>query len=723
MERSAPRLSIILVTHNTCDDALACIRSIEENASIYETEIIVVDNASVDGGPEEVARHFPHVRVIENDTNAGYSRGVNRGIRESAGEFFLILNPDILVHEGALDRLVEHAAANSDVAIVGPKLLNRDGTVQYSCRRFYTIRTFLYRRTPLGRFFPDSPVLRDHLMLDWDHETNRDVDWMLGACLLVRRSAVDDVGLMDERFFLYFEDVDWCYRMKAHGWRVVYVADATMTHAHRRESAGPVWNRRTLMHLASLLRFYDKWSRFLYRLKSRRHVARFLFALVTDLVVINASFALAYGIRYLLGTVFPNPLFPFHTYLRFLSFVNLTTVSSLFFVGFYARAAGAGGAGLVTDRFIRALRAAGVAYLVVTAATFLTQSRIYSRILVTIYFVLLPFLLAWGRYLLHSAYRALRRGAYDLRRAIVVGNDEMARRVGEQFRAFPRIGYDLVGYVAENAGDKGAGVLGTTADLPRLVREHRVSDVLFVGGGDPLPIVSTLLVRLADAPVTVRVVSDLSAITLARGKTEEFLNLPVLRFDRRSLLGYRPGMKRFADFVIALFASVITLPVAAVALLLLLAGRIRPLLRPIDVPVFRGGSVRRPRFRVPPPGEGGVPGALARRLFTAFPLAAAIPSLYTVLSGRFSFVGPSPHATEEGRFLDEWQRLAATARPGLCDVGAVSEHRWVPFRDPLGLNVYYMQQWTVGLDLQIIIRELIRSFRKSGNGGTAAGHE
>ncbi len=720
-----PRLSIVLVCHNTRDDILDCIRSISEAPSIHETEIIVVDNASVDGSPEGVKEHFPDVRLLENTENAGYSRGVNQGIRNSSGEFILILNPDITVKANSLDQLVEYAVNNPNVGIAGSKLLNKDGTIQHSCRKFYTFKTFLYRRTPLGKLFPDSPVLRDHLMLDWDHRSNRDVDWMLGGCMLVRRKAVDDVGLMDERFFLYFEDVDWCYRMKRHGWRVVYVAKSEMMHDHRRESAATVWNRRTFMHLASLIRFYDKWSFFLYRLKSRRHVAKFLVSFAVDLLIINATFLLAYGIRQSLQTVLTKPLFSLGTYSDFILFVNLTSIVILFFTGFYTKGGDLAGASLIADRLLRAIKASSIAYLVVTASTFLTQSHIYSRVLVTIYFLLLGFFLTAGRYALHVAYRSFQRGAYDLKRAIIVGRDDLARRVGDQFRTFPEIGYDLVGYVLEPGDESSseAGVLGNDDELPRLVREHRVSDVFLVGRADPLPIVSRLLIRLADSPVTVRVVSELSTLTLAQGRAEEFLNIPVLRFARRTLVGYHPVRKRLLDLCLSFTGLVVTFPLFLSGYLLLILSGIRPIIRSEEIRHFHGERKRLPRFAVPEKGEGGAAGALLRNLFRAAPAAVGIPSLYAVLTGRFSLVGPIRFDPGGDRSLDEWQRLLTTMKPGICDAASVAENPWVPFRDPVGLNVYYVQYWSIGLDLQIVIRELVRSFQNPTGRSSDKSHE
>jgi GT2 family glycosyltransferase len=163
-----------------------------------------------------------------------------------------------VVRRGAVQKLVDFMERTPDAGIVGPRLLFHDGTVQLSCRRFYTFRVLLLRRTPLGKLFPKARAVREHLMQDFDHATTRRVDWLIGAAMLVRREAVDSVGMMDERFFLYFEDVDWCYRMAQKGLHVYYLADAVVEHGYQRESAQAVLNRSFVAHLVSLFRYYEK---------------------------------------------------------------------------------------------------------------------------------------------------------------------------------------------------------------------------------------------------------------------------------------------------------------------------------------------------------------------------------------------------------------------------------------------------------------------------------
>jgi len=255
------RVSAIIVTYHSAGVIRACLAALAPDVQSGLLEVIVVDNASADGTPDLVRAEFPWATLFATGENLGYSKGVNVGIREARARYLFILNPDTVVKRGTVSKLVDFMDANPRAGIAGPKLVFEDGSVQLSCRRFYTFTVLLLRRTPLGKVFKNSKPVRDHLMLDFDHASTREVDWLLGAAMFVRREAVDSVGMMDERFFLYFEDVDWCYRMKQRALSVYYVADAVVEHGYKRESAQTVLNRSFVAHLASLVRYYEKWER------------------------------------------------------------------------------------------------------------------------------------------------------------------------------------------------------------------------------------------------------------------------------------------------------------------------------------------------------------------------------------------------------------------------------------------------------------------------------
>lgn len=207
-----------------------CLRSIYANTR-RAFEIIVVDNASRDGTLEMLRDEFPHVRVIANARNTGFAKPINQALRLSQGRYALLLNNDTLVLPNALDQLVAFADAHPEIGIVGPKVLNRDGTLQKQCRRSYATPWDLFCYfTGLSARFPRSPLFARYLMTYRDENETHPADAISGACMLIRRAVIEQVGLLDERFFAYQEDTDYCFRAKQAGWQIFYYPPAQIIH-------------------------------------------------------------------------------------------------------------------------------------------------------------------------------------------------------------------------------------------------------------------------------------------------------------------------------------------------------------------------------------------------------------------------------------------------------------------------------------------------------------
>ncbi|HVT13561.1 MAG TPA: glycosyltransferase family 2 protein [Fimbriimonadaceae bacterium] len=250
-------LTITICSWNTRDDLRACLRSLEEARDEAEFEVIVVDNNSNDCSADMVAEEFPWVRLERLFRNLGFAGGHNHAIAMRKAPHAFPLNSDTIVHPGAIRRVLDFANAHEDYGIIGPKLLNPDGSLQLSCRRFPNPVAALFRNTPIGKLFPNNRFTREYLMQDWDHTQPREVDWVSGAAFLVRKEVIDKVGLFDEAYFMFCEDVDWCWRTWQAGFKVVYYPDAVITHAIGR-STDKAPNRMIGRFHRSMFRFYVK---------------------------------------------------------------------------------------------------------------------------------------------------------------------------------------------------------------------------------------------------------------------------------------------------------------------------------------------------------------------------------------------------------------------------------------------------------------------------------
>jgi len=251
-------LSIVIVSWNVRDLLQRCLNSILETGYlVLDVEVIVVDNGSTDGSVEMLRADFPDVHVVVNVENRGFPAGNNQGMALAGGRYVLLLNPDTEVVGDALATMVAFADEHPDVGVIGPQLLNPDGSVQSSRRRFPTLATAFFESTWLQPCAPRS-LLERYYVLDQPDDAVLDVDWMQGAALMARREGIDQIGPMDERFFMYSEELDWCRRFCEAGWRVVYLPIAQVIH-HAGKSSEQVLPARHIHFQTSKVRYFDKY--------------------------------------------------------------------------------------------------------------------------------------------------------------------------------------------------------------------------------------------------------------------------------------------------------------------------------------------------------------------------------------------------------------------------------------------------------------------------------
>jgi GT2 family glycosyltransferase len=252
---TTPTLSIVIVTYNSLGQIDACLDSLARTLPALHRETIVVDNASPDGTASAVRRRWPSVRIIDAGANLGFARANNIGIRCSTAEFVLVLNPDTEVRPGAITRLLEVLASRPDAAVAGPRLVNGQGRAELSFGSMIGPFAELRQKLLVRGNDRGAPLIRGYV----ERITRRPrvVDWVSGACLLVSRTDADAVGLFDERYFMYAEDVDFCAAIRARGRKVLFVPDAEVRHLRGR-SVASLPDLTEQAHRRSQLAFYEK---------------------------------------------------------------------------------------------------------------------------------------------------------------------------------------------------------------------------------------------------------------------------------------------------------------------------------------------------------------------------------------------------------------------------------------------------------------------------------
>jgi GT2 family glycosyltransferase len=257
-----PDASLIIISYNQPRLLAECLESLPAGAPRHRQEVIVVDNASTDDSADVAERwqspDGQRATVIRNRRNLGFTKANNQGIARATGRYLVLLNNDTVVHPGALSAAIDYLDQHPDIGAAGLRLLNADGSLQLSCRRFPSFTQALFNRySLLTRLFPNNRYSREYLMTDEGHDTVRDVDWVSGACLVIRRETLEQVGLLDERFFMYSEDVDYCFRVWQAGWRVTYLPFAEVVH-YIGQSTSRNRTKTIVERHRSMFRFYRK---------------------------------------------------------------------------------------------------------------------------------------------------------------------------------------------------------------------------------------------------------------------------------------------------------------------------------------------------------------------------------------------------------------------------------------------------------------------------------
>ncbi len=253
-------LDILIVNYNSTEALLKCLDSIFDTNGYIDVKVFVYDNNSHDD-VDAILHKFPQIDLVKSPCNNGFARGVNCMLEKGRAPYVMLLNPDTIVFKGLFEKSLNYMDANQDVGIMGPKVVNRDWSTQGSARSFPSLHTALFGRSSLlTRLFPNNRFSRANILtLDSDGKASIEADWVSGACMIARRKAMKDIGAMDERFFMYWEDADWCKRMWQKGWKVIYNPCVSMQHYVGGSSSKSIFRSVFSFH-RSTYKFFKKYN-------------------------------------------------------------------------------------------------------------------------------------------------------------------------------------------------------------------------------------------------------------------------------------------------------------------------------------------------------------------------------------------------------------------------------------------------------------------------------
>ncbi len=521
-------LSVVIVSYNVKTFLEQCLRSVLKAAEGVESEIFVVDNNSVDGTEAMLMAKFsclPNVHLIFNRENLGFSKANNQALRRCRGRYVLVLNPDTLVQEDTFRKMIAFMEQDPTIGAAGCKLLNADGSFQLSCRRsFPTPEVSFYKIIGLSALFPQSRRFARYNLTYLPIDATYEVDALMGAFMFIRREVLEQVGLFDESFFMYGEDLDLCYRIKQAGWKIYYYHETQIIHYKGESTKKESFNY--------VIRFYEAMLIFV-RKHYRSRYSRLFEAILVLGIYLRASLAFLRRLLMRLGvplldlvlivlSIFVGFRYKFSVYpTEFLSIVlpayTAVWVTLLVAFGQYRAA---------RQYSLKTLALAlCIGFLINASLTFFFKQYAFSRVGLSASFVCaLLFLGGWRVLWRAFALKAFSGTLACRRRLAVVGTGPAAIDVATKLQANISKNYDFVGYISTGNGVANEQTLGRLDNIVDIVRINRIDELVFVSSEVSNMDALTAISKCSRMPVACRIAPSGLDVMISSGSIEDFSN-------------------------------------------------------------------------------------------------------------------------------------------------------------------------------------------------------
>ena len=670
-------LSVIIVNYN--------VRQFLENALVsmmramegLQGEVFVVDNASDDGSVEMLKAKFPHVHLIANDTNLGFARANNLALKKAKGKYFLLINPDTIVQEDTFRVMIDFFERNPDVGLAGCKILNPDGTLQLPCRRSFPTPWVAFTKTfGLSALFPNTRLFGRYNLTYLNPDESYEVEAVSGSFMMVTREAYERIGGLDEIFFMYGEDLDWCYRLSQAGLKVFYVHSTKIIHFKGESTRRSSLDEIKVFYRAMEI-FVEKHFDASFFVKSflklgiilRTAVAiagkigRALISATADALIVDA--ALIVGELLYFGHLFR---FPIYAYPIVWSIPVLIVVATLWMLGLYG-----------SNRYSVSRAMAGVflSFTVVSAIVFFAKDFAFSRAVVLISACLSIIAIPGWRllFVLSGRSRGASRGRKSLfgRRTIIVGTGSSALELLRRLRARIDDGFDVVGFVdvsRRTVGEKigGLEVIGSIDNVGKIITERRVGEVIFSTDGLSYTDILSVIGRSNNLNVNFRLVPNSLEAIIGKTRIDDLDTIPLVEIEYNIHSASNRLFKRMFDICLSLLLLMTVYPLALVRSIVAKAG---------------------PSQRV-----------------------ESLLKIPLVFSGRYSFVG-RPFRDRNGTRNEQnrdWKENDRDAYLGPCGLTGLVQ---INYRDDMTkeeverYQLYYAKNQSLFLDIEILLKSLL----------------
>lgn len=686
------QISIVIISYNVKEFLQQSILSLKKSCHNITHEIIVVDNNSIDGSDKILASKFPEVKLIKNYDNKGFAKACNQGLEISTGKYMLLLNPDTMLQEDTIPKMIEFFETHPDAGAAGCKILNADGTLQLSCRRSIpTPGVAIPKIIGLNRLFPKSKLFSKYNLTYEDPDKQIEVEALSGAFMMFRKEVYEQIGGLDEDYFMYGEDLDYCYQIGKAGWKIYYTPTTKIIH-YKGESA-------KLATFDNFIVFYKAMDIFVQKHFSRGHyilldiffkIGIFARGLITfaakflhkHTIMQIDGFVLALGIL-IAHNMQPRPLPSYQTLLSMMVFYLLLWLGTGYSIGLYDKR---------ELSYSHAAVASVLSFIISMTINYYFNDMIYSPRLIIFSFLAGLILLPGWRVALISLQRrqvisssSFISKALLSRRTILIGSGDEGNRIAKKLQTHIEHGFEILGFVDKKYQQEwiaGFPFLGTINNLAEIIRIHKATEVIFTTDRFSNDEILSVLDKISNTRTNIKIVPKNLDFILGKSSVEKIEDIPLVEVDYKIYYMGNRLFKRLFDITISLLSAIFILPFVTIYALL------------------TGCKIKKKKYRGP--NASTITGlnfekksnGISKNLMRA-------PLILSVLKGDMSMIGSELLSAEKkGREL--------YCKPGITGLFQVQGNHKPDEVDKKNYEHYYMLNYSLFLDIEILLKAILR---------------